>query len=751
MLILSLHLCIGAGSVLAKTPKNVDYVGSKVCNECHAPQYRLWQQSDHHKAMQVADESTVLGNFSGITVTFHQRDSKLYRKAGKFVIDTVDQHDQKRTFTIKYTFGHYPLQQYLVETEDGHIQALNIAWDSRDKQQGGQRWFHLRADDNITTEHPFFWTRHFQNWNSRCADCHSTNVTVDYDVQSNSYDTRWSQINIGCEACHGPAGQHVVNAKDNTLRADNSGFTLQLPQTLTWQFQRSAAIASTDGMQNDQHVDMCGACHSLRTRLTKNALGKRFHDANRLQLLNDGAYFIDGQIRDEAFVLGSFMQSKMYQLGVNCSNCHNPHSGKVLVEGNGLCGQCHAPAVYDSQTHHHHAPGSEGSACVNCHMPARTYMQVDDRRDHRFGIPNPDLSRLLGVPNACSNCHKNDKALQHKDVDSWASTQLKQWKLTSDNTEWAILNQRAQQSDYNVVHSISNGVFRAKWPDLIGASLLQQLVAMPSADVIAAANKALQHASPLIRRAAVEASEPYPAETRWTLLSPYLADSSLSVRVQIAQTLADVFSSLADSQRPPLAALIDEYRQVLAVSAGLVGTQVSLANLEMRLGNIEQARRAYQQALRIEPNYVPALLNLADFHRGVGEHQQATVLLERALRVAPDSGGVQHSYGLMLIRKRQYDKALHHLRQAVLQHDAQPRYAYVYAVALDNTGQTIKAIAELRDANKRWPNQYDLLLTLVLYLEKTGDIDSLVPYLQSLATLAPSSAQVRRLLAAYRR
>jgi hypothetical protein len=40
-------------------------------------------------------------------------------------------------FEVKYTFGVYPLQQYLIEFPDGRLQVLSIAWDSRPKGKGG--------------------------------------------------------------------------------------------------------------------------------------------------------------------------------------------------------------------------------------------------------------------------------------------------------------------------------------------------------------------------------------------------------------------------------------------------------------------------------------------------------------------------------------------------------------------------------------------------------------------------------------
>jgi predicted CXXCH cytochrome family protein len=136
--------------------------------------------------------------------------------------------------------------------------------------------------------------------------------------------------------------------------------------------------------------------------------------------LDEGMYFADGQIQDEVYVYGSFLQSRMYQAGVTCSDCHEPHDLSLKAPGNGVCLQCHRADRYDVTQHHHHAQDSEGASCAECHMPPRDYMVVDPRHDHSMRIPRPDLSVELGTPNACNRCHE-DKSIQ------WAADQVDAW------------------------------------------------------------------------------------------------------------------------------------------------------------------------------------------------------------------------------------------------------------------------------------------------------------------------------------
>ena len=732
-------------NLFAAPLENRRYIGAEVCSSCHQPQHEQWQQSDHHNAMQIATPNSVLGNFSGLTVHFHGIDSRFYQRDNRYFVDTLDEAGKNSTFQIKYTFGFQPLQQYLIEQDDGHVQALNIAWDSRAEEQGGQRWFHLQPDENITPEHPFFWTRHFQNWNSRCASCHSTNVVKNYNPKAHSYNTTWSEINVSCEACHGPGAKHLELAKTNKLSDKNSGLSALRSPVLDWLFESGKSTATPQGSKNADEINHCGSCHALRTQLTDKPEVVDFHDANRLQLLNEGSYFPDGQILEEVFVIGSFLQSKMHGKGVTCSNCHNPHSGELLVTGNGLCAQCHRSEVFDTPKHHHHPESSTGAACVNCHMPERTYMQVDDRRDHSFTIPRPDLSSTLGVPNACTNCHQSQVG---KD-DAWASEQLSSWGIKPDVRHWADLNQRAQTGDVLVTRALTGQVDDMNSPPIVRASLLQQTAVFPSRVSMQTAVKNLQDPSPLVRRAAVSALAPLPREARWRLLSPYLQDESRSVRFQLAETLADLLPQLPAEQKGLLAPAIEEYRASLAISADSPATQNAIAQLEFNLGNPEAAEIAYRQALRIAPNNVSVLINMADFYRSTAQEQQAEALLKRALSIAPDSAAAQHSYGLSLVRKGDYQSAILHLKLAVELSSAQARYAYVYAVALDEAGQTEAAITALTAAIARWPNQYSLLITQIIYLEKTGNADAIYSYLSQLSAIAPADPTVKQLVKKY--
>jgi hypothetical protein len=186
-----------------------DYVGSGQCESCHAQAYTSWKGSHHYQAMLLATSETVLGDFSDRTFTYGGITSRFYRRDGKYFVETDNKDGELQEFEIAYTFGFYPLQQYLVPFDGGRYQALNIVWDSRAKSEGGQRWVHLYPEDPVTHQDAVHWTGSFQNWNSRCAACHSTNLEKNYSSATDSYTTTWEEINVACEACHGPASLHL--------------------------------------------------------------------------------------------------------------------------------------------------------------------------------------------------------------------------------------------------------------------------------------------------------------------------------------------------------------------------------------------------------------------------------------------------------------------------------------------------------------------------------------------------------------
>ena len=693
-----------------------DYVGSASCTGCHQSIYADWRQSDHFRAMLPVGEQSVYGDFDSRAVNLHGVDYRFFREDGRYLIETGGGVD-KQTHEPAYTFGHRPLQQYLIKLAGGRLQALNVAWDNRPSDAGGQRWFHLR--DELPADSPFHWSRHLQNWNANCAECHSTGVSKNYDPSSQTYDTTFAEVNVACESCHGPGAEHVTSARSGEKIIP----PLNTPAPPLWAHVQNEPVARPTSEPSRAYINMCGGCHARRTVIGDIHPGKPFTEQFQLTLLEGDLYYADGQIRDEVFVLGSYMQSKMYAAGVTCMNCHNPHTGAVRYDGNKLCAQCHAPARYETLTHLRHALGTPGAQCVDCHMPARTYMQVDDRRDHRFGIPDPSLTASENIPNACTNCHQGKSP-------EWAMAAISQ---PPPMDRFALINARLRRFDPLAIKDAAAFIKDVSQPVIERATLLANL---PPADASwKLAVDYLQSTPELLRYAAVRKLAEAPAAVRRSHLTDMVNDSSLLVRREVSKAMADIVPQASAT-----------FTQSLEPRLDTPSAQSELGLLAQRLGRHEDAAAAYERAISIEPHYLPALLNLADLRRGLAEDEKAITLLRQAVQVAPDSSAANHSYALALVRRGQTTEALAFFEAATRQQDRQPRYAYVYAVALDSLAMTGKAIAVLRRASAEWPHQYDLLMLEVLYLEKSGDRAGVRVPLLALAKLAPDAPAVRQRL-----
>ncbi len=182
------------------------YVGSAACAECHVVETKAWAASHHQLAMQPATEATVLGNFQDAHFTFQGVTTTFLRPDGGFAVRTDGPDGTLADFPVRFTFGVEPLQQYLLQFPKGRLQVLGIAWDTRPRAEGGQRWFHLYPSElQMDFRNALHWTGPQQNWNYQCGACHTTDFQKNYRADSDSFETAYSDGNVGCEACHGPA------------------------------------------------------------------------------------------------------------------------------------------------------------------------------------------------------------------------------------------------------------------------------------------------------------------------------------------------------------------------------------------------------------------------------------------------------------------------------------------------------------------------------------------------------------------
>ncbi len=677
----------------------VAYVDETACAGCHEAEHQAWTGSHHDLAMQPATRETVLGDFADATYTHRGVTSRFFTRDGRFFVNTEGADGQLADFELTYAFGAEPLQQYLAPFPGGRLQSLTIAWDTRRKE-----WFHLYPDERIAPDDPLHWTGRYQTWNAMCAECHSTNLRKNYDVASDTYRTVWDALDVGCQACHGPGERHVAWA-----RTPDSGVA-----------EGAAAaglVVDLDDADPVTEIQACAGCHAHRQRISATDRHARpLLDDFLPSTLRDGLYFPDGQIREEVYVWGSFAQSRMYGAGVRCSNCHDSHGLDLAAEGNAVCLQCHRatpverfptlrPRRYDTPAHHFHEPGSSGAQCVSCHMPARTYMGVDDRRDHSFRVPRPDLSVALGTPNACTACHADE-------TDAWAADRAAAWWGAPRAPHFGEVLAAARRGDPAAESGLRELAGDVDQPAIVRATALEHLGQYGPA-ALQPAVAAAADADPSVRAAAAAALERIDPQRRIEALAPLLDDPVRAVRIEAARALTSMPRAALDArQAQRLDAALAELVDAETASADLPGAHLNLGILRLRSGDPGQAERDYRRALELDPGFTPARFNLANLLNLLGNNAEAEMVLQEGIERAPGEGELHYSLGLVLAEEGRFEPAAASLARAAALLPDRPRVRYNLGLVLQRLGRADEAEAALLEANTLNPRDPDVLAAL---------------------------------------
>jgi tetratricopeptide (TPR) repeat protein len=708
------------------------FVGGRKCADCHKAEYDRWQNSLHDRAMEVADDTTVLGDFNNAVVEFHGVISRFYRKEKKFYARTQGPDGKMGEFEITYTFGWYPLQQYLVPFAGGRLQCLPIAWDVKEK-----KWYHLYPDVPIDPNDWLYWTNAGQNWNGMCAECHSTNLKKNYDIQSDTYQTIWSEIDVSCEACHGPASRHVEWA--------------ELPDMARPPTDFYELVVKTKKMDSREQVELCAPCHARRA-----ILGDYTHaepdllDSMLPSLLTPELYFADGQILEEVYVYGSFTQSKMYSRNVRCSDCHDVHSIKKIKEGNALCLQCHRAGVYDTKAHHFHKRKGEkgepirssdgkvqfdvgtGAECVQCHMPERAYMVIDYRADHSFRIPRPDLSIKLGAPNACNRCH-TDRTSQ------WANEYITKWYGPGRRAHYGTILAQGRERSADAHKDLLNLVSDSLYPVIVRSTALSLLEDYPGEETNRAYEKALMDNEALIRRTAVDGLNVSDPKHQTELLASMLYDPVKAVRIEAARRMAEISDPALDrKQKMVFQASLDEYQEAMEYSGDFAFGRYNLANLYVALKQPQKAVENYLAAIKIDNLFYPAKVNLAMLYNQMGKNSEAETLLREVVSFHPEIYEVQYSLGLLFAEEKKYAEAANYLKQAAKGLPDRARIHYNLGLLLQHLKQDLDAEASLLKAQELAPDNLDYLYALADFYLKRNKLQKAKSFAEQMIAKHPS-------------
>ena len=641
------------------------------------------------------------------------------KKTHDFYVTTEGPDGNYHEYKVIYTFGITPLQQYIVQFPNGHYQCLRTAWDSLEN-----KWFDLYPDFKVVHSEWLHWSRGGLNWNNMCADCHSTNVRKNYDQETHSYDTKFSIINVNCEACHGPGKQHVEDVK-----------------RLGENYSSTGTLHMTVDTKPKELVDQCARCHMRREQFSThfNFEGTML-DHYFPQILEEGLYYPDGQILDEVYVYGSFIQSKMYQNNVTCNNCHNSHSLKLKFEGNALCAQCHLPEKYDTPIHHFHKKDTEASQCINCHMTGKFYMGNDFRRDHSFRIPRPDLSLKYGTPNACSGCHED------KD-DKWAWEEFKKQYGEVDSIHFSeklapgiALEQNAHIGLVELMNDLTQ-------PDIVRASAVKAISNYNVENLIDQYLELLNDESPLVRGTTLDVLSQINTNDYTNYFLPLLEDSKRSVRVKAFYGLGGLTElQIPEKYRGSYKKVKKEFFDQLNTTADFVGGRIKKANYYIKKGDLQRAIEGYESALEIDNINNQVRLDLANLYYKDQNFIKAEETFKAVIEQEPEYGPVYYSLSLLYAELNRIDDAIIQMQNAVKYMPENTRTYYNLSLLYDKNLDSKNAEQTLINGLKIEGTNESLLYTLAYHYSTTNQTEKAKNILYKLVDLYPNNTQYRDFL-----
>ncbi len=716
------------------------FLGSLKCAECHSKEYDSWKGSHHDNAMDVANDKTVLGDFNNTLFSNNGITSRFHKKGERFFVNTQGEDGEIKEYEISHTFGFFPLQQYLVPFDRGRLQCLPIAWDVRLK-----RWYDLNLGTKINPDDWLYWTNAGQNWNGMCAECHSTNLKKNYNLASNTYNTTWKDIDVGCEACHGPGSGHIEWAETPEMgRSSVQNYNLKV---------------KTSGISSYELVGQCAPCHSRRA-----ILGDYTHSEQDLldvmlpSLLTPELYYNDGQILEEVYEYGSFTQSKMYHRDVKCSDCHDVHSIKPIKDGNDLCLICHRAKEYDTSNHHFHKKKGEmgepiksndgsvlfdvgtGSECKECHMPGKNYMVIDYRFDHSFRIPRPDLSENTGAPNACNRCH-SDK------TNKWSDEWITKWYGPGRKGHYGEILTAGRGNAPAAFDDLRKLALESLYPVIVRATALSILSTYPIDQTTGVYEISLMDSEPMIRRTAIECLINLSDDQKARLIAPLIYDTVKAVRIQAASALAGISSELLDEdQKRVLNRVINEFILSMEYSGDFSFGRFNLGNLYKALKDDKKAIEHYKAAIAIDKLFYPARVNLAMLYNEQGDKTKAEEIFRDTLKDNPNLHEISYSLALLLAEKEEYEEAAIFMGKAAENMPLAARGHYNYGLLLQYLKRDRESELEFKKAIDIEPGNMDFLYALFDFYYKRSEFNKAKEIADQMMMREPGSPAVKEMM-----
>jgi hypothetical protein len=610
----TLFLLLGPIAAVAATNAPA-YVGMATCAKCHAEIHRQWTHSRHSKMVQPATKESVQGDFKLTQVKLRGENYGLREREGVFYITESYLTGKPQEHRVDYTLGNRRIQHYLTTLPDGKVIVLPPSWDITRKG-----WFHnLDIADPDEVEGV-----QVQVWNKQCYSCHVSQQEKNFDTERNEYKTAWLDFGTNCERCHGPGGDHVARYS-SASRSKNPANDIVVQTRL-------------DATRNTM---VCAQCHSFRDTFAKGFSAGADYYNYFMPILEynqprdkDPAYWADGRTRRFSNDAYGLWQSECFlKGGATCISCHSSvheveieKNPQLRPMANALCTRCHVQIGEKISAHTHHAAGSTGSSCVECHMPRTVFSIKAEIRDHSMSIPVPENTIHHGIPNACNICHRDrDANWSIKQMDEWYGDGSRQ-KLIRRADAFAF----AAKGDPRSIDPLLAILAEPGEGGLVRANAAGHLSRFSKDPVVfAALERSLTDREPAVRQVAALLIQPGAADREAAVkaLVRALDDSETSVRVGAAASLVSMgIRELPGEDGERLDRAKELFRARAEANSDDAEQEIGAGRFFYLIGDIPRAISAFRTSLRIDPES-PAQYLLAAAYVQKGDVAQARGIL----------------------------------------------------------------------------------------------------------------------------
>lgn len=739
VLAIGISICFLTECKSPSQPKG--FAGSASCRECHENFYKLWSTSFHGLAMQ-----PYTSDFARAKLTAHTGeiavDGFTYRAeingGTGYVVEKGKSSSESKQYKIEHVLGGKNVYYFLTPLDKGRLQTLPLAYDVKKKE-----WFDTAASGvRHFSDQPLHWKESVYTFNTACYSCHVSQLSTNYDLKTDTYQTVWAEPGINCETCHGPSEEH-----NRVCREAPKG---KVPADLK--------IISAKRFTPDQHNATCSTCHAKMIPLTTSFTpGEKFFDHYDLTTLEDPDFYPDGRDLGENYTYTLWLMSPCLQSGkLHCITCHTSsgrYRFKTEEKANDACMPCHAERVKNVSAHTHHKAGSKGNQCVSCHMPMTSFARMN-RTDHSMLPPTPSVTLKFGAPNACNLCHSDKDA-------KWADTHVRKWRKR--NYQAAVLHragliEAARKGTWSRLPDMLSYIKDTKNNEVFRTSLVRLLRTCPDEKKWPVLRQLLKDPSPLVRASAALAISDNLTRESIDALLPVTADPVRLVRIRAAEALSPIPQArLPEEARKNLEAAQAEFLSALNARPDDWTSHYNLGNFYASRNETEKAIASYETALRLEPRAVLPLTNIAIVYGRKGEYVKAEASLRKAIEIDQKRAPVHFNLGLLLaergrteeaekelrlaleldpllapaaynlgllIIKERPDEGLSYCRKARELSPNNPKYGYTLAFYQAHQGDRKEAVKILRDTVKRHPGYVDAVLLLAEFYKLEGRMES---------------------------